>query len=254
MYSLLNTNQSKLDRIFCLSDIKITEALSSENYINYLFIYLFDFNEYIISRTMMKHLLIMGIFQWIVIFVIIFAGEYFIPEDNTYFPNTDGKFVYPGRAYDWKGNKLYLYYSDDKDLGPSRHFTIVFNVFVFMQIFNMICARKIDDELNIFEGIHHNSMFIIIIISITIVQVILVQFTQDVFQCARKGLIWSQWLFWIGVALCVFPLNFITKFIPTKIIPDFGKKKKKFEVQPTKDKNLHQNEGSNGQNTPQEEV
>ena len=90
--------------------------------------------------------------------------------------------MYPGRAYNWKGDKLYLHFKEDLDEGPSRHFTVVFNVFVFMQIFNMICARKIDDEINIFEGIHHNSMFIIIICSIIVVQVILVQFTQDVFQ------------------------------------------------------------------------
>ena len=118
-------------------------------------------DEYIVSQKMMKHLLIMGIFQWIVIFVIIFAGEYFVPEDNSYFPNTYGKFVYPGRAYNWKGDKLYLHFKEDLDKGPSRHFTVVFNVFVFMQIFNMICARKIDDEINIFEGIHHNLIFYI---------------------------------------------------------------------------------------------
>lgn len=29
-----------------------------------------------------------------------------------------------------------------------------------MQIFNMITARKIHDELNIFEGIHTNIIFI----------------------------------------------------------------------------------------------
>ena len=72
-------------------------------------------------------------------------------------------------------------------------------------------------------------MFIIIICSIIVVQVILVQFTQDVFQWARKGLIWSQWLFWIGVALTVFPVNFVTKFIPESFMPKIGSKKKKIE-------------------------
>merc|ERR1712070_1251320 len=31
--------------------------------------------------------------------------------------------------------------------GPSRHFTLIFNVFVWMQIFNFLNARKIEDEL-----------------------------------------------------------------------------------------------------------
>ena len=38
-------------------------------------------DEYIISRKMVKHLAIMGVFQSVIIFVIVFAGEYFIPED-----------------------------------------------------------------------------------------------------------------------------------------------------------------------------
>lgn len=45
---------------------------------------------------------------------------------------------------------------------PSRHLTIVFNLFVFMQIFNMICSRKINDQINIFEGIHSNPAFLIV--------------------------------------------------------------------------------------------
>ena len=41
--------------------------------------------------------------------------------------------------------------------------TNVFNVFVFMTLFNMISARKINDELNIFEGIFRNKMYGIIL-------------------------------------------------------------------------------------------
>lgn len=153
-------------------------------------------DEYIISHKMVKHLCIMGTFQCIVIFIIIFLGEHFIPEDSSYSPNTDDKYVYPGRAYTWSGKDLYQKLRDsDDDPGPSRHFTVAFNSFVFMQIFNMICSRKINDELNVFQGIHHNMTFIVIISIITVIQIIIVQFTQDVFQVARKGLYWSQWLF-----------------------------------------------------------
>jgi uncharacterized integral membrane protein len=45
---------------------------------------------------------------------------------------------------------------------PSRHLTIIFNLFVFFQIFNMLGARKINDELNIFEGVFTNPMFVIV--------------------------------------------------------------------------------------------
>jgi len=48
----------------------------------------------------------------------------------------------------------------------SRHLTVVFNLFVYMQVANMFCARKINDEFNIFEGILRNSLYIIILLII----------------------------------------------------------------------------------------
>jgi len=45
------------------------------------------------------------------------------------------------------------------------HYTIVFQVFVFLQIFNLINARKIGDgELNVFKGFFNNKMFIIVMV------------------------------------------------------------------------------------------
>lgn len=54
---------------------------------------------------------------------------------------------------------------------PSRHLTVVFNLFVFMQIFNMICSRKIHDEINIFDGIFSNPAFMIVWVVIVIIQI-----------------------------------------------------------------------------------
>ena len=46
--------------------------------------------------------------------------------------------------------------SDYEDIfnnaGPSRHFTIIFNTFVWLQIFNFINSRRIRDEFNILDG------------------------------------------------------------------------------------------------------
>jgi len=169
----------------------------------------------------------MGLYQSVIIFILVFLGEYFIPENSDYQPNRNGEFVTPGRAFKWNGDDLYKELRDgDNDPGPSRHFTVVFNTFVFMQIFNMINARKINDELNIFEGIHHNSAFMIIFVLITVIQIFIIQFTQDVFQVARDGLAWHQWMLCIAISLTVFPVNFITKFVPEKWFPEIGKKKR----------------------------
>lgn len=53
-------------------------------------------------------------------------------------------------------------YKSFEYITPSRHLSVVFNLFVFMQVFNMICSRKINDEVNIFKGITTNPSFIIV--------------------------------------------------------------------------------------------
>ena len=54
---------------------------------------------------------------------------------------------------------------------PSVHFTMVFNTFVMMTLFNEINARKIHGERNVFKGIHKNWVFIAIWIFTLILQV-----------------------------------------------------------------------------------
>lgn len=68
-------------------------------------------DEYIISRKMVKHIIGMAIYQIIVIYLIVFAGENIFPE-----PSSEWKFeragqtnfVYPGRLYDWDNSPLYI--------------------------------------------------------------------------------------------------------------------------------------------------
>ena len=57
------------------------------------------------------------------------------------------------------------------------HFTIFFNIFVFMQVFNSINARKLQkDEFNVFEGILGNWLYLLIQGIIVVGQIILVTF------------------------------------------------------------------------------
>lgn len=56
------------------------------------------------------------------------------------------------------------------------HYTIIFQVFVFLQIFNLINARKIaEGELNVFTGFFNNKMFIIVMILTILIQILLVE-------------------------------------------------------------------------------
>jgi len=54
---------------------------------------------------------------------------------------------------------------------PSQHFTIIFNTFVMMTLFNEINARKIHGQRNVFDGLNRNPLFIGIWIGTVISQV-----------------------------------------------------------------------------------
>lgn len=54
---------------------------------------------------------------------------------------------------------------------PSQHYTIVFNTFVLMQLFNEINSRKIHGERNVFAGIFHNLIFCSVVVGTFVCQV-----------------------------------------------------------------------------------
>jgi len=92
------------------------------------------------------------------------------PDGNTYMTRYDityeealdrmsdcPKFVLDGSVQSVSGEQMYSHFVNET---PSRHLSFIFNLFVFLQIFNMLGARKINDELNIFEGICKNPLFL----------------------------------------------------------------------------------------------
>lgn len=73
-------------------------------------------------------------------------------------------------------------------LGPPRHLTFIFTAFVLMQIFNMICSRKIHDELNVFEGILQNPIFCVLWLIILGGQILITCFGSLVFVVSPDGM------------------------------------------------------------------
>uniref|UniRef100_A0A8C8HW99 Calcium-transporting ATPase n=1 Tax=Oncorhynchus tshawytscha TaxID=74940 RepID=A0A8C8HW99_ONCTS len=103
-------------------------------------------NKPLISRTMMKNILGHAVYQLTIIFTLLFAGEQMFDIDS-------GRYA-PLHA------------------PPSEHYTIVFNTFVMMQLFNEINARKIHGERNVFDGIFKNMIFCSIVFGTFVIQVI----------------------------------------------------------------------------------
>ncbi|XP_064174872.1 plasma membrane calcium-transporting ATPase 1-like isoform X2 [Anguilla rostrata] len=144
-------------------------------------------NKPLISRTMMKNILGHGVYQLTIIFTLLFAGEQIFDIDS--------------------GRNAPLH------APPSEHYTIVFNVFVMMQLFNEINARKIHGERNVFEGIFNNLIFCSIVFGTFIIQIVIVQFGGKPFSCV--GLTVDQWLWCVFLGMgCLLWGQFISS-IPT---------------------------------------
>ena len=120
---------------------------------------------------------------------------------------------------------LYAKYKDE--WGPSRHMTNVFNVFVWLQIFNMLNARKINDEKNIFTGIFSNYMYLIVWVIIIVGQVIIVLFGGYAFKVSLSHIAPIQWLLAILFGVGQLFVDLVIKFVPDHFCPQFGSKAKK---------------------------
>ncbi|XP_036034920.1 plasma membrane calcium-transporting ATPase 1-like isoform X2 [Onychomys torridus] len=144
-------------------------------------------NKPLISRTMMKNILGHAFYQLMVIFTLLFAGEKFFDIDS-------------GR-------------SAPLQAPPSQHYTIVFNTFVLMQLFNEINARKIHDERNVFEGIFNNAIFCTIVLGTFVVQILIVQFGGKPFSCSELSI--EQWLWSIFLGMGTLLWGQLISTIPT---------------------------------------
>jgi len=86
----------------------------------------------------------------------------------------------------------------------------------------MLCARKINDELNIMEGMHTNFMFIAVWLTIVGGQILMVLFGGWAMKVHLNGLTGSQWLITVGFGAISLVINVILKFVPDHIWPVMG--------------------------------
>ncbi|XP_036314568.1 plasma membrane calcium-transporting ATPase 1 isoform X8 [Pipistrellus kuhlii] len=162
-------------------------------------------NKPLISRTMMKNILGHAFYQLVVVFTLLFAGEKFFDIDS--------------------GRNAPLH------APPSEHYTIVFNTFVLMQLFNEINARKIHGERNVFEGIFNNIIFCTIVLGTFVVQIIIVQFGGKPFSCSELSI--EQWLWSVFLGMGTLLWGQLISTIPTsrlKFLKEAGHGTQKEEI------------------------
>ncbi|XP_059924192.1 plasma membrane calcium-transporting ATPase 2-like isoform X2 [Gadus macrocephalus] len=163
-------------------------------------------NKPLISRTMMKNILGHAIYQLVIIFTLLFAGEKIFDIDS--------------------GRNAPLHSP------PSEHYTIVFNVFVMMQLFNEINARKIHGERNVFEGIYRNPIFCSVVLGTFVLQIIIVQFGGKPFSCTALTI--DQWLWCVFIGVGELLWGQLITAIPThrlKFLMEAGHSSTKEQIQ-----------------------
>ncbi|KAM3925105.1 plasma membrane calcium-transporting ATPase 1 isoform 2-T4 [Leptodactylus fuscus] len=162
-------------------------------------------NKPLISRTMMKNILGHAVYQLVVVFTLLFVGEKLFDIDS--------------------GRNAPLH------APPSQHYTIVFNTFVMMQLFNEINARKIHGERNVFEGIFNNIIFCSIVLGTFIIQIVIVQFGGKPFSCTELTV--DQWLWSVFLGMGTLLWGQLVTTIPTsrlKFLKEAGHGTQKDEI------------------------
>lgn len=144
----------------------------------------------IITPYMMVNVTTQAIYQIIVLTIIIFYGDWIfdVPSDRNL------------SHYQW--NEVNGY-----------HFTIFFNIFVFLQVFNSINARKLGKkEKNVFSGVFDNYLYIGVQLFIVFGQIMMVQIGGRALRTHALSA-WQHFLCLCIASSCII-LNLVVKLLP----------------------------------------
>ncbi|UNI18879.1 plasma membrane calcium [Purpureocillium takamizusanense] len=92
--------------------------------------------------------------------------------------------------------------------------TLIFNTFVWMQIFNEFNNRRLDNRFNILEGVHRNHFFIGINCLMVGLQVAIIFVGSRAFGISPKGLDGTQWAISVVIALMCLPWAVAVRLFP----------------------------------------
>jgi Ca2+-transporting ATPase len=132
------------------------------------------------------------------------------------------------------GALLLILYSPNTLFGPTvhasmppiidksvHHYTLIFNSFVFLQVFNEINSRKVNGELNVFENFWGNYIFHAILIITVFFQWVMVEVLSNFSQSVPLSL-W-EWIICVLIGAFSLPWGAIGRLIP--VDEDSGRRK-----------------------------
>uniref|UniRef100_A0A7S1UCT0 Cation-transporting P-type ATPase C-terminal domain-containing protein n=1 Tax=Phaeomonas parva TaxID=124430 RepID=A0A7S1UCT0_9STRA len=205
----------------------------------------------LVSWPMWRNILCQSLFQLIILNMLLFAGEsmfgvehagnyctkYEVMNSNDVVTVNGGSLFSCG---DWSGRVSDLDDYDSRNITTSEdvdlddidhcwneeecdahdytHFTLIFNTFVFCQLFNEFNCRSIHSRWDVFSGVESNPMFMGIIAVTGLLQFILVTFGGEFTRTAP--LTAAQWGISIGLGAISLPVGIAMRFIPVEENPD----------------------------------
>ena len=179
-----------------------------------------------ISRVMKYNILGQATYQLTVMCVLLFTNPNWLPNNINGTPVEE----YPPASDN----------TEDKDY---TKWTILFNTFVMMQLFNQFNSRKLQtperlhthwEEWNVFAGISTNKTFIVIMVIEFTLQVLIVQFAGIAFRLNDSGLSGGQWGLCVGFGVVSLPWQFAINALllkTTKLSSDAAKEKAALRTQ-----------------------
>ena len=138
----------------------------------------------LITLTMWKMIIGQAIYQLVVTFILYFAG------------------------------KSILSYQSPREQEQLQ--TLVFNTFVWMQIFNQLNSRRLDNRFNIFEGMFRNYFFLAIALVMIGGQTMIIFVGGRAFSVHRLN--GAQWAYSIILGALAIPVGIIIRLIPDELI------------------------------------
>ena len=123
----------------------------------------------LISNILVKNIIGQCIYQLIVMFLLLFG-------------------------YD----KIFGIHDDDPARQSTHVSTMIFNTFVYCQVFNLINARVTSNDVKVLDGFFSNWVFIAIWLGIAALQAIITEFGSTAFETI--GLPWKEWLISLAFA------------------------------------------------------
>ncbi|KAF9926934.1 hypothetical protein BGZ67_007824 [Mortierella alpina] len=94
--------------------------------------------------------------------------------------------------------------------------TMIFNTFVFLQVFNELNCRRIDDSLNIFKNLLRNKIFLMVQVFVVLGQFAIVQYGGRAFKTVP--LTRTQWILTVLIGSLSLPMGLCLRLLPITMI------------------------------------